>query len=373
MAPLASYAGSRSTASPSLAVREARHVEIVLPKCDVIASKMPLLEIKNLVTAFQTPAGRVPAVDGVSLSIDRGKTLGLVGESGCGKSVTAMSILRLVAAPGRIEGGQILLSLGRPGEATTAVDLVSLPEQELRKIRGGRIGMIFQEPMTSLNPVFTIGDQIAEALHLHRTVSREAARARALDMLRLVRVADPERRLDEYPHQLSGGMRQRVMIAMALVCEPDLVIADEPTTALDVTIQAQILDLLADLRRRLGTAILLITHDLGVVAETCDEVAVMYAGKIVERAPAAELFARPMHPYTIGLLRARPEAAAREGGPLRTIPGMVPPPQQFPPGCRFHPRCEYARLPHCATEPADLREMTPGHFVRCHYAESLTP
>jgi oligopeptide/dipeptide ABC transporter ATP-binding protein len=334
---------------------------------------MPLLEIKNLVTAFQTPAGRVPAVDGVSLSIERGKTLGLVGESGCGKSVTAMSILRLVAAPGRVEQGQILLSLGRGAESTTAIDLISLPEPELRTIRGGRIGMIFQEPMTSLNPVFTIGGQITETLHLHRTLSREAARARALEMLKLVRVADPERRLDEYPHQLSGGMRQRVMIAMALACEPDLVIADEPTTALDVTIQAQILDLLADLRQRLGTAILLITHDLGVVAETCDDVAVMYAGRIVERAPAAELFARPMHPYTIGLLRSRPEAAGRGTGPLATIPGMVPPPQDFPGGCRFHPRCDHARLPHCGAEPPELREIVPGHFVRCHYAESLAP
>jgi oligopeptide/dipeptide ABC transporter ATP-binding protein len=334
---------------------------------------MPLLEIKNLVTAFQTPAGRVPAVDGVSLSIERGKTLGLVGESGCGKSVTAMSILRLVAAPGRIEQGQILLSLGRATEGAAAIDLASLPESELRRIRGSRIGMIFQEPMTSLNPVFTIGSQIAETLHLHRPLSREAARARALEMLKLVRVADPDRRLDEYPHQLSGGMRQRVMIAMALACEPDLVIADEPTTALDVTIQAQILDLLADLRQRLGTAILLITHDLGVVAETCDDVAVMYAGKIVERAPAATLFARPMHPYTIGLLRSRPEAARRGDGPLATIPGMVPPPQEFPAGCRFHPRCEHARLPHCQEEPPELREVAPGHFVRCPYAEELVP
>ena len=329
---------------------------------------MPLLEIRNLVTAFHTAAGRVPAVDGVSLEIERGRVLGLVGESGCGKSVTAMSILGLVAAPGTIEAGEILLDSGGH-----SLDLARLPEPELRRVRGGRIGMIFQEPMTSLNPVFTVGDQIAEALRLHRDLSRQAARARALEMLELVRVADPGRRLDEYPHQLSGGMRQRVMIAMALVCEPDLVIADEPTTALDVTIQAQILDLLADLRRRLGTAILLITHDLGVVAETCDDVAVMYAGKIVERAPAAELFARPMHPYTIGLLEARPEGAGRGGGPLRTIPGMVPPPQAFPPGCRFHPRCAFARLPHCGTEAAELREIAPGHFVRCHYAGALTP
>ena len=325
---------------------------------------MPLLELQNLVTAFHTPAGRVPAVDGVSLSIERGKTLGLVGESGCGKSVTAMSILRLVAAPGVIESGRILLE--RDGRAD---DLVTLPEPALRQIRGGRIGMIFQEPMTSLNPVFTIGAQIAEAVTLHRDVTPAAARARALEMLRLVRMADPERRLDEYPHQLSGGMRQRVMIAMALACEPDLVIADEPTTALDVTIQAQILDLLADLRTRLGTAILLITHDLGVVAETCDDVAVMYAGRIVERAPAAELFANPRHPYTIGLLAARP--GPRHAGPLVTIPGMVPAPQDFPSGCRFHPRCAFARLPQCAAMPPMLDEFSPGHFVRCPFAGEL--
>jgi len=322
---------------------------------------MPLLDIQNLVTAFHTPAGRVPAVDGVSLSIERGKTLGLVGESGCGKSVTAMSILRLVAAPGVIESGRILLE--RDGRSD---DLVALSEPELRRVRGGRIGMIFQEPMTSLNPVFTIGAQIAEAVRLHRDVPPAAARARALEMLRLVRMADPERRLEEYPHQLSGGMRQRVMIAMALACEPDLVIADEPTTALDVTIQAQILDLLADLRTRLGTAILLITHDLGVVAETCDDVAVMYAGRIVEQAPAAELFANPRHPYTIGLLAARP--GPRHAGPLTTIPGMVPAPQHFPSGCRFHPRCAFARLPECATTPPALEEISAGHFVRCPFA-----
>jgi len=327
---------------------------------------MPLLEIRDLVTVFQTPAGRVPAVDGVSLAIERGTTLGLVGESGCGKSVTAMSVLGLVAAPGRIERGQILLE-GEGGP----VDLVGLPEQRLRRIRGGRIGMIFQEPMTSLNPVFTVGNQVAEAIRLHRRVSRQAARQRALELLRLVRIADPERRLDEYPHQLSGGMRQRVMIAMALACEPDLLIADEPTTALDVTIQAQVLELLADLRRRLGMAILLITHDLGVVAETCDEVAVMYAGRIVERAAAATLFAQPLHPYTIGLLAARPEHRQATGDPLAAIPGMVPQPRDFPAGCRFHPRCRFVREPRCAAELPELRELRPGHFVRCHYAGEL--
>ncbi len=326
---------------------------------------MPLLSIEDLVTAFHTPAGRVPAVDGVSLSIDAGRTLGLVGESGCGKSVTAMSILQLVASPGRIESGRILFSV----DGDTA-DLATLPEPAMRQIRGGKIGMIFQEPMTSLNPVFTIGDQVAETVRLHRKASRSEARARALEMLELVRIADPARRIDEFPHQLSGGMRQRVMIAMALACAPSLVIADEPTTALDVTIQAQILELLSDLRRRLGTAILLITHDLGVVAETCDEVAVMYAGKIVERAPAEELFSNPLHPYTIGLLAARPESAAA-GGRLRTIPGTVPPPQHYPSGCRFHPRCEFAREPMCKGELPQLREITPGHFVRCHYAGEL--
>jgi len=325
---------------------------------------MPLLDIQNLVTAFHTPAGRVPAVDGVSLSIEPGKTLGLVGESGCGKSVTAMSILRLVAAPGVIESGRILLS--HDGHTD---DLVTLPERELRRVRGGRIGMIFQEPMTSLNPVFTIGEQIAEAVRLHRDVAPAVARARALELLRLVRLADPERRLDEYPHQFSGGMRQRVMIAMALACEPDLVIADEPTTALDVTIQAQILELLADLRRRLGTALLLITHDLGVVAETCDDVAVMYAGRIVEQAPAAELFANPRHPYTIGLLAARP--SGRRSGPLTTIPGMVPAPREFPSGCRFHPRCSVARLPDCTSHLPALVEIAPGHLVRCPFADTV--
>ncbi len=241
----------------------------------------------------------------------------------------------------------------------------------MRNVRGGRIGMIFQEPMTSLNPVFTIGDQIAEVVQLHRRVTRSEARTRALEMLHLVRVADPEQRLDAYPHQLSGGMRQRVMIAIALACEPDLIIADEPTTALDVTIQAQILDLLGDLRSRLGTAVLLITHDLGVVAETCDSVAVMYAGKIVEQASAAELFRHPLHPYTIGLLQSRPDIDNRDSGPLATIPGMVPPPQDFPSGCRFHPRCSYATVPQCSSEAPLLREVIPGHFVRCHFAEEI--
>ena len=327
---------------------------------------MALLEIQDLVTAFHTPAGRVPAVDGVSLSLERGRTLGLVGESGCGKSVTAMSVLGLVASPGRIERGRILLEIdGDP------VNLVTLPEKRLRKLRGGRVGMIFQEPMTSLNPVFTIGDQVSETVRLHRRSTRREARERALELLTLVGIADPRRRLDEYPHQLSGGMRQRIMIAIALACEPELLIADEPTTALDVTIQAQILELLADLRRRLGMAILLITHDLGVVAETCDEVAVMYAGRIVERAPAAELFANPLHPYTIGLLAARPDHRAGGEGPLAAIPGMVPQPRDFPSGCRFHPRCRHAREPWCVVEQPLLREVEPNHFAACHFAGEL--
>ena len=326
----------------------------------------PLLEIKDLVTVFHTSEGRLPAVDGVSLSIERGRTLGLVGESGCGKSVTAMSTLRLVSSPGRIESGSITFTT--EGES---IDLVTAPEKQLRKVRGGRIGMIFQEPMTSLNPVFTIGNQIAEVVQLHRKASRSEARSRALEMLHLVRVADPEQRLDEYPHQLSGGMRQRVMIAIALACEPDLIIADKQTTALDVTIQAQILELLDDLRSRLGTAILLITHDLGVVAETCDDVAVMYAGRIVEQASAVELFSHPLHPYTIGLLQARPNVDARDRSPLATIPGMVPPPQDFPSGCRFHPRCSHAREPQCNVDSPALREVSPGHFVRCHFAEEI--
>jgi oligopeptide/dipeptide ABC transporter ATP-binding protein len=327
---------------------------------------MPLLEISDLVTAFHTPAGRVPAVDGVSLSLERGKALGLVGESGCGKSVTAMSVLGLVASPGRIESGKILLEIDGK-----AVNLVGLGDARLRQVRGARVGMIFQEPMTSLNPVFTIGNQITEAVRLHRKATRAEARARALELLKLVKIADPERRIDEYPHQLSGGMRQRAMIAMALACEPDLLIADEPTTALDVTIQAQILELLADLRTRLGMAILLITHDLGVVAETCDEVAVMYAGKIVERAPAHTLFAEPLHPYTIGLLAARPEHSTGSGKPLAAIPGMVPAPANIPAGCRFHPRCVFARETDCVAAMPELREVSAGHLVRCHHAGAL--
>lgn len=328
-----------------------------------------LLAVNNLKTYFNTDDGVVKSVDGVTFHIKKGETLAVVGESGSGKSVTSLTVMRLIPMPpGQIAGGEILFT----GKDGVQRNLVNVSEAEMRRIRGNDISMIFQEPMTSLNPVFTVGDQIAEVVRLHRRASRTAARARALEMLRLVRVADPEQRLDAYPHQLSGGMRQRVMIAMALACDPDLVIADEPTTALDVTIQAQILELLDDLRHRLGTAILLITHDLGVVAETCDDVAVMYAGRIVEQAPAAELFSRPLHPYTIGLLAARPDADRRGTGPLTTIPGMVPPPQEFPSGCRFHPRCGHAQQPRCDGEVPPLRELSPGHFVRCHYAEEIS-
>jgi peptide/nickel transport system ATP-binding protein len=301
---------------------------------------VPLLEIRDLTTHFFTRQGPLPAVDRVSFHIEPQETLALVGESGCGKSVTAASILRLVPdPPGRIVGGQILFE-GR--------DLLRLSLQEMRAVRGNRIGMIFQDPMTSLNPVFTVGDQITEAIREHRAVSRTGAEKRALDLLDLVRIPDPRRQIGEYPHRLSGGMRQRVMIAMALACEPALLIADEPTTALDVTTQAQILELLDDLKQRFGMAILLITHDLGVVAQTAQRVIVMYAGRIVEQASVAQLFANALHPYTRGLLSSlpRPEMEVDAAGrppPLREITGMVPPLAALPAGCHFAPRCAYAK------------------------------
>jgi len=336
----------------------------------------PLLEIRDLVTEFRTDRGTVRAVDGVSLEIPRRGTVGLVGESGCGKSVTALSIMRLVAPPGRVASGRI---------AYGGKDLLGLPEAEMRAIRGNRIAMIFQEPMTSLNPVFTVGDQVGEAVRLHQKKSRRDARQVAIEMFRLVGIPSPEERVDAYPHQLSGGMRQRVMIAMALACKPDLLIADEPTTALDVTIQAQILDLLRSLQAELGMSILLITHDLGVVAETCDEVIVMYAGRVVERASAAELFAHPRHPYTAGLLRSVPSydepAAAAAGAPaggaapgpgiaerrprLVEIKGMVPPLFALPKGCKFVDRCARAEARCHAEEPALL--PLGGAQVRCHF------
>jgi oligopeptide/dipeptide ABC transporter ATP-binding protein len=317
-----------------------------------------LLEIKDLRTYFQTRAGLVRSVDGVSFHLDRGELLGLVGESGCGKSITALSIMRLVAPPGKIAGGEILFD-GR--------DLLKLANAGMRAVRGDDIAMIFQDPMTSLNPVFTIGEQIAEALRLHRKLSRTAARAAAVESMREVSIPDPALRFRDYPHQLSGGMRQRVMIAMALACDPKVLIADEPTTALDVTIQAQILELMNTLRRTRELAVLLITHDLGVVAEVADRVAVMYTGQIVEQSPVNELFARPKHPYTEGLLRSVPKlstAAVAPDARLQTIEGTVPRPTALPPGCHFEPRCPY-RLPRCREEKIPLYRVMADVNVRC--------
>ena len=320
-----------------------------------------LIRVHDLKTHFFLDEGVAKAVDGVSFEIAQGKTLGLVGESGCGKSVTALSILRLVQSPpGRIVGGTIEFE----GE-----NLLEVSEREMRRIRGNDIAMIFQEPMTSLNPVFTVGTQIMEALVLHQHLSHHAARERALAMLREVGIPSPEVRIDEYPHQMSGGMKQRVMIAMALACNPALLIADEPTTALDVTIQAQILRLLDDLQERLGMAILFITHDLGVIAENADDVAVMYASKIVEKTDTAELFARPLHPYTVGLFRSIPKLGEKRDA-LDVIPGNVPNPIEFPAGCKFHPRCSMAQDV-CKTDEPDLREIHPGHLAACHFAETL--
>ena len=318
-----------------------------------------LLSIENLKTYFYTEAGVARAVDGVSFQIGAGETVGLVGESGCGKSVTALSILRLIASPGRIEAGSRMLFEGR--------DLMQLSDEDIRRIRGNRIAMIFQEPMTALNPVFTVGFQIAEVARVHERASKKAAWSRAVEMLELVGIPSPAERAREYPHQLSGGMRQRVMIAMALVMKPSLVIADEPTTALDVTIQAQILDLLKDLQQKFGTSVLLITHDMGVVAETCSRVIVMYGGEIVEEAPVSRIFAHPHHPYTEGLLGAMPRVG-QERERLQTIPGTVPPPTSWPSGCRFHDRCKYAWERNEREHPP-LYEIEPGHFSRCHLAE----
>jgi oligopeptide/dipeptide ABC transporter ATP-binding protein len=315
----------------------------------------PLLRVNNLRTSFFTSDGEVRAVDGVNFDIEDGKTVGLVGESGCGKSVTALSIMQLLPkSTGRIVGGEIQFQ-GR--------NLASLPQQAMRGIRGNEISMIFQEPMTSLNPVMTIGDQIAETVRLHQGASRSEARNRAIEMLRLVKIADPQKRVGNYPYQFSGGQRQRVMIAMALACTPKLLIADEPTTALDVTIQAQILELIGELQGRLGMAVLLITHDLGVVAERADEVAVMYAGKIVESAKPGVIFSRPKHPYTIGLLDSLP---GRHGGKKRlaAIPGMVPSPLDWPTGCRFRDRCARADAS-CAAQPPPLIEIERHHRVAC--------
>jgi peptide/nickel transport system ATP-binding protein/oligopeptide transport system ATP-binding protein len=314
-----------------------------------------LLEIEDLRTYFYTDEGVSQAVGGVSLRLEKGTTLGLVGESGCGKSVTALSILRLIPTPpGRIVSGRILFN-GR--------DLLALTEKEMRGVRGKDISMVFQEPMTSLNPVFTCGDQIQETVLVHQAVSRKEAKARSIEMLRLVRIPDPEQRFNEYPHQLSGGMRQRVMIAMALACTPSLLIADEPTTALDVTVQAQILELLKELQTTLGMAVILITHDLGVVAENVDNVCIMYAGEVVESADVRTIFKKPLHPYTRALLRSIPRLDAAEAE-LQVIPGQVPNPLYFPPGCRFHPRCELAEEK-CRNGAFALEPKEENHYVRC--------
>jgi oligopeptide/dipeptide ABC transporter ATP-binding protein len=314
-----------------------------------------LLEVRGLRTTFRGETGEIRAVDGVDLRVERGRTLGIVGESGCGKSVTALSIMGLVPLPpGRIAAGEVLFE----GE-----DLLQAPPQRLRDLRGDKLAMIFQEPMTSLNPAFPVGDQIAETLLRHRKIGKDEAKGQSLAMLRRVRMPSPERRAKDYPHQLSGGMRQRVMIAMALACNPKLLIADEPTTALDVTIQAQILELMRALREELGTAIILISHDLGVIAELADDVAVMYAGKVIERCPAEKLFAEPQHPYTIGLLGSIPRLHM-ERERLAAIQGFVPDAAALPEGCRFHPRCPFA-IDRCSREIPPLEEIDAGHFVAC--------
>ena len=319
---------------------------------------MALLEIKGLKGHFRTDEGWLHAVDGVDISVDRGETVCVVGESGCGKTVTAMTVLKLLPMPpGHIAGGQVLWK-GR--------DLVMAGTEQMRSIRAKEIAIVFQEPMTSLNPVYSVGEQIAESLRLHEGLSRKAALDRAVEMLALVRIPTPERRVRDYPHQFSGGMRQRVIIAIALACNPQLLIADEPTTALDVTIQAQILDLLAELKERLGMAILLITHAMGVVAEVAQRVVVMYAGKVVEQASVAELFAHPRHPYTQGLIRSIPriDTAALRKVRLEQIPGTVPKLIAPPEGCRFAPRCKYATA-QCTAATPPLREAVPGHKVAC--------
>ncbi len=318
-----------------------------------------LLDVKNLKTYFFTDEGVVRAVDGVDLFIDKGETLCVVGESGCGKSVTALSIMKLIPQPpGRIVEGEINYN---------GTNLVTLAPNRMRKIRGKEISMIFQEPMTSLNPVFTVGEQIAEAIRLHEGLGRREAMAKTVDMLKLVHIPNAERRVKEYPHQLSGGMRQRIMIAMALSCNPNLLIADEPTTALDVTIQAQILDLLNELKAKLHMAVLLITHDMGVIAETAQRVVVMYAAKVAEEAPVGDLFKEPLHPYTQGLLRSIPriDLAATSRRRLETIPGTVPTLRgDIAPGCRFAPRCPFVKSV-CTEKDPVLKEVKPGHKVSC--------
>src|ERR1700754_4439017 len=324
-----------------------------------------LLEVKNLKTHFPTRSGLVRAVDGVTFHLDRGELLGLVGESGCGKSMTALSIMRLIAPPGKIVDGEVLFD---------GKDLLKLSDSAMRQMRGDDIAMIFQDPMTSLNPVYTVGEQIEEALRLHRKLSRKQARAAAIEAMKEVAIPDPSRRVDDYPHQLSGGMRQRVMIAMALACNPKLLIADEPTTALDVTIQAQILDLLRELKQQIDAAIVLITHDLGVVAEMAQRVIVMYAGRKAEEAPVGRLFRRPLHPYTKGLLASVPRLGAsldHERAPrLAEIAGPVPSLREPIPGCPFETRCAFA-TDICRREMPAFDEKEPGHFAACFHSDRV--
>jgi len=321
-----------------------------------------LLEVRDLKTYFYTSQGTVKAVDGISFDVASGETVALVGESGCGKTMSALSVMRLVSRPqGSIVGGEILFA-GR--------DLLRLSDEEMRRVRGAEIAMIFQEPMTSLNPVLTIGRQITETLEAHREISKEEARRRALELLRLVGIPDPERRLNDYPHQLSGGMRQRVMIAIALSCNPKLILADEPTTALDVTIQAQILELMRDLTRQFGVALLIITHNLGVVARYAERVYVMYAGKIVESASAAEIYRRPRHPYTLGLLHSVPRLDQPRKAKLDPIGGQPPDLWRLPPGCGFQPRCKFA-IEKCHEVPP-LQEVGDHHRSACWAAERLS-
>jgi oligopeptide/dipeptide ABC transporter ATP-binding protein len=321
-----------------------------------------LLEVKNLQTQFSTSGGVVRAVDGVSWDVRQGETVALVGESGCGKSVSALSVMRLVSQPaGRIVGGQILFK-GR--------DLLALTEEQMRKVRGREIAMIFQEPMTSLNPVLTIGRQLTEPLEIHLGMDTARSQVRAAELLSMVGIADPERRLGQYPHQFSGGMRQRMMIAMALACDPALILADEPTTALDVTIQAQILELMKDLSRKMGVAMLMITHNLGVVARYADRVNVMYAGRIIERGTAREIYGNPRHPYTLGLLRSVPRLDEPIRAKLEPIPGQPPDLSKLPAGCAFAPRCRYV-LERCSVEIPPLGEVAPDHVSACWVARDL--
>jgi oligopeptide/dipeptide ABC transporter ATP-binding protein len=323
------------------------------------SERIAVLGVEDLSVVFYTPAGTVRAVDGVSFEIWKKEIFGLVGESGCGKSTTALSIARLIQPPGEIVGGKVIFK---------GTDLLKVGPREMREIRGKGISMIFQEPMTSLNPVYKVGEQIVETIMLHQNTDKKEAQRKAIEMLKEVRIADPERVFEQYPHQLSGGMLQRAMIAIALSCAPDILIADEPTTALDVTIQAQILALIRELIRKIGTSVLLITHDLGVVAETCERVAVMYAGKIVEASQVEAIFDEPKHPYTKLLLETIPTFRGKKKEFLPTIEGRVPSLIRPPPGCRFHPRCPFAQ-PICAEKLPDLDEKGRGHYVACHFAE----